>query len=253
MLKRRDSDRTWPLPSRPWVMKMNWRDLLFLHYRVDADQLRALIPEPLEIDTYDGSAWLGIVPFRMTGVAPRWVPSIPGFSSFPELNVRTYVTVDGKPGVWFFSLDATNPLAVRVARRWFHLNYLDAQIKFRDCCQSCTGTWFCYHSQRTHQGEPGAELKCEYRPIGEPFRAGVGSLEEFLTARYCMYSADGQGLVYRGEIDHEPWELREAQAIVTTNTMADGLGLKLPAEPDTLHFARNTKALAWLAQPITKI
>lgn len=231
-------------------MKMNWHDLLFMHYRVDAAVLRELIPEPLEIDTFDGSAWLGIVPFRMTGVAPRFVPPVPGLSSFPELNVRTYVSIDGKPGVWFFSLEATNRLAVRFARTMFHLPYMDAKINFCDCEKTTNGTWIRYQCQRTHRGEKPATLRCEYRPIGEAFRAEPGSLESFLTARYCLYSANSKHQVFRGEIDHDPWQLREAQAIVTENTMADWLGIDLPDDPPVLHYAKKIRAIAWTIKPV---
>ncbi|MEL7496847.1 MAG: DUF2071 domain-containing protein [Planctomycetota bacterium] len=250
MNKLSKSDRAWPVPSRPWVMKMNWHDLLFMHYRVDPLQLRSLIPQPLEIDTFDGSAWLGIVPFRMTGVAPRFVPSVPGLSNFPELNVRTYVTHNGKPGVWFFSLEATNPLAVRFARTMFHLPYMDARINFKACCQTTNGTWIKYHSKRTHRGTPPAELKCEYRPIGAPYHAEPNSLASFLTARYCLYCANKHGRVYRGEIDHDPWTLRDAQAIVTRNTMTEGIGIRLPDEKPVLHYAQKIRAIAWTIKPI---
>ena len=114
--------RGWPLPERNWMMRMSWHELLFMHWPVPIEALARLVPDQLEVDTFGGTAWLGVVPFRMTGVAPRGLPNMPGVSAFPELNVRTYVTHRGeKPGVWFFSLDATNWLAVRVARKLFHL------------------------------------------------------------------------------------------------------------------------------------
>ena len=239
------SHRTWPLPERSWAMRMNWHDLLFMHWRVDVTELRHLIPDHLEIDTFDGDAWIGIVPFRMSGVAPRFVPNIPYMSSFPELNVRTYVTVNGKPGVWFFCLEATNPIAVRVARRWFHLPYMDAQIALSNTSRKNDCKWISYSSTRTHKNEPGAKLLIDYRPIGSEFIASPRSLEDFLTSRYCLYSADRSGKVYRGEIDHNPWRLRDAQAIVKENTMTDWLGIELPNEPPVLHFAKQTRVVAW--------
>src|SRR5262245_10075958 len=120
--------RPWPLPGRPWVMAMRWHDLLFAHWPVDPAVLRPLIPASLQIDTYDGQAWIGVVPFRMTGVRPRFVPPLPGLSAFAEINVRTYVTIEQKPGVWFFSLDAANRLAVWAARLSYHLPYCFARI-----------------------------------------------------------------------------------------------------------------------------
>ena len=224
---------------------MNWLDLLFMHWRIDSDALQRLMPEGLEIDTFDGSAWIGIVPFRMTGVAPRFSPNIPFMSSFPELNVRTYVTCNGKPGVWFFCLEATNPIAVRVARKFFHLPYMDASIKLTNCRKENTGQWIGYRSDRTHRDELPATLQVDYRPIGECFHAQPGSLEAFLTSRYCLYSADSKNQIFRGEIDHAPWELREAQAIVKENTMTDWLGIQLPDDPPILHFSKLAKVIAW--------
>src|SRR5262245_23161746 len=121
-------ERSWPRPSPPWAMAMRWHDLLFLHWPIAAAELRPRIPAPLAIDEHSGSAWIGVVPFRMTNVRPRGVPGLPWLSAFPELNVRTYVTHGGKPGVWFFSLDAAQRLAVIAARRRFHLPYFHARM-----------------------------------------------------------------------------------------------------------------------------
>src|ERR1700687_6083754 len=118
--------RPWPLPARGWVMAGTWRDLLFAHWPVATTSLRPLVPARLRIDTFDGQAWLAVVPFRMSGVRLRGTPAMPWLSAFPELNVRTYVRCGAKPGVWFFSLDAGNPLAVGIARAWFHLPYYRA-------------------------------------------------------------------------------------------------------------------------------
>ncbi len=224
---------------------MTWHDLLFMHYPVETDVLQHLLPDSVHLDTFNSMAWLGIVPFRMTGVAPRFVPNLPFVSSFPELNVRTYVTVNGRPGVWFFCLEATNPLAVRIARKFFHLPYMDAKIELKNCDCENQGKWIGYHSTRIHRGELPAKIKLDYRPLGPSFAAQPGSLEHFLTSRYCLYSTDNKGNVFRGEIDHEPWAIREAQAIVKENTMADWLGIRLPEEPPLLHFAKKTKVVAW--------
>src|SRR5580693_1769927 len=154
--------RPWPLPAGLWVMAQSWHDLLFAHWPVDARKLRALVPESLEIDQFEGQAWLAVVPFRMTGVRLRGTPAMPWLSSFPELNVRTYVTLGGKPGVWFFSLDAGNPLAVAIARSWFHLPYFRAQM----FCEERDG-WIYYRSERTHRDVPSGLLEARYRPVGE--------------------------------------------------------------------------------------
>lgn len=123
--------RSWPLPNRPWVMAQTWHDLLFAHWPIEYDQLRKAVPEPLPIDTYDGQARIAVVPFWMSGIRLRDTPALPRVSSFPELNVRTYSTLDGKPGVYFFSLDALNPVAVAVARRLYRLPYFRARMSVR--------------------------------------------------------------------------------------------------------------------------
>ena len=207
--------------------------------------LRPHIPPDLEIDTFDGRAWLGIVPFRMSGVRLRWTPALPGLSAFPELNVRTYVTAQGKQGVWFFSLDAANAIAVAAARWSFHLPYFTAQMK----CEHKNG-WINYRSERTHRGAAAAILEGRYRPHGDFFAAHPGSLEHFLTERYCLYSAASRDRVYRGEIHHPPWRLQSAETEFACNSMAEANGLTLPMQKALLHFARRQDMVAWAPQRI---
>ena len=231
-------------------MRMAWHDLLFMHYEVDPDQLQSILPDSVKLDTFNGKAYIGIVPFRMSDVAPRYCPELPLVSRFPELNVRTYVTIDNKPGVWFFSLDATSRLAVRAARTLFHLNYVDASIAFEKNPRPCPGKWINYHSVRTDAAAPPAELNCEYRPVGDWYFARPDSLTHWLTARYCLYTTNMKGTVYRGEINHSPWRLQDAQAIVHANTMTDGLGLDIAGQQPLLHFAADTKVVAWLLEKV---
>jgi uncharacterized protein YqjF (DUF2071 family) len=221
-------------------MAQSWHDLLFAHWVVDAAVLRPHIPEKLEIDTFDGQAWLGIVPFSMTGVRLRWTPPLPWLSAFPELNVRTYVTAQGKPGVWFFSLDAANAFAVAAARLTFHLPYFRARMK----CREVAG-WIEYQSRRSHSGALDAEFEGRYRGVGEFFRAYPGTLAHFLTERYCLYSAASKGRIYRGEIHHPPWLLQVAEARFMQNSMAEAAGFAMPAERPLLHFARRQDMVAW--------
>ncbi len=238
-------DRIWGPPNRGPFMRMSWFDLLFMHYKVDAALLRDLLPDSVELDTFDGEAWIGIVPFQMADVSPRWVPNLPLVSRFPELNVRTYVTVEGKPGVWFFSLDATSKIAVRAARWLFHLNYVDAKIEVKKAANHCPGKWIQYHSVRTDASAAAAELHCEYRPVGDWYFAKPNTLVHWLTARYCLYTTNSQGQLFRGEINHQPWRLRDAQAIVHANSMTDGLGLDLGDQKPLLHFSAVTNVVAW--------
>ena len=244
-LRSTTEDRGWDLPQRAPSMRMSWLDLLFMHYQVDAASLQALLPDSVTLDTFDGQAWIGIVPFRMRDVSPRWVPELPLVSRFPELNVRTYVTVDGKPGVWFFSLDATSKIAVRVARWLFHLKYVDARINLESDPLDSPGKWINYYSTRTDSNAPPAELDCEYRPVGDWYFASLQTLVYWLTARYCLYTTDARGRLFRGEINHQPWRLRDAQAIIKTNTMTEGLGINLGDQKPLLHFAQETQVVAW--------
>jgi uncharacterized protein YqjF (DUF2071 family) len=247
--------RPWPMPSAPWIMTQSWRDLLFAHWPVDAETLRAKVPANFEIDRFENQAWLGIVPFQMANVAPRGVPALPWVSAFPELNVRTYVRVGGKPGVYFFSLDAANPVAVGVARTLAHLPYYSAsmEVETRD-------GWIHYSSRRksstqTRQAGFGerdadridqpAELVGRYRPVGNVRQPAAGSLEYFLTERYCLFTVDGDFRAYRLDIHHPPWPLQSAEAELTVNTMADAAGIRLPAVAPLVHFAKRQDTVAW--------
>jgi len=214
-------------------MRMSWHDLLFAHAPVPVAALRAVVPAGLEIDTFDGVAWLGVVPFRMTRVGPRVLPPLPGLSAFPELNVRTYVTRDGKPGVWFFSLDAANRVAVWTARRFFHLPYFRA-----DMTCAVAGDGIRYASTRTHAGAPPAEFRGIYRPTGDVYATRPGDLDHWLTERYGLYAARPDGTLRRVDLEHVPWPLQRAEATIEANTMAAAAGLAFPATPALLHFAR---------------
>jgi uncharacterized protein YqjF (DUF2071 family) len=237
---RQTERRPWPLPQRPWVMRQTWDRLLFAHWPVPFDTLRPLIPASLELDRYDGEAWLGVVPFLMRNVRPRALPTVPGLSAFPELNVRAYVTVGGKAGVYFFSLDAGNALAVEIARRWFHLPYFRARFSV-----SQAGERMNYRSMRAPSGAPPAELDLVYRPTGPVYASIPGSLDAFLTERYCLYTTEKGGRLLRGEIHHQQWPLQPAEAEFQRNTMARAAGLALPDTPPLLHYAQHVETLAW--------
>ena len=207
--------------------------------------LRSHIPPQLELETFNRQAWIGVVPFSMTGVRLRWIPALPWLSAFPELNVRTYVIAEQKPGVWFFSLDAANPLAVAMARTWFHLPYFRARME----CEEKDG-WVRYRSARTHRGVPAAVFQGRYRPAGEIFQARGGTLEYFLTERYCWYAAGSRERIYRGEIHHPPWALQIAEAEFSRNSMGDAAGVSLPTQRPLLHFGRRQDMVAWKPQRI---
>ena len=230
--------RPWPMPEAPWVMKQTWHDLLFAHWPVAASALRKHIPPEFQLDLFDNEAWLGVVPFRMTNVTPRGLPSLPWVSAFPELNVRTYVRVGDRPGVFFFSLDAGSVLAVAAARTLFNLPYYSANMTVKT-----VGTVVKYES--TRESNDAAAFRASYEPHGQTFEAADGTLEHFLTERYCLYHHDHSGAPYRMDIHHPPWHLQSAQAHFERNSMASAAGFDV-GEPVVLHFARRQDMVAWL-------
>ena len=233
------------LPVGKGLMRMSWHDLLFMHWPVDANQLRQHLPDSLALDTFEGQAWIGIVPFRMSDVSLTGFPALPWLSRFPELNVRTYVVgPDGRRGVWFYSLDATNPIAVRGARWLYCLNYVDAEITCEEDDSSNGDPWIRYNSRRTHRDQPCAKLRVDYRPTGPAFEAQPETLVDWLTSRYSLFSASNSGQLFRGDISHPPWQLCDAEAVTHENTMTEGIGVALPATEPLIHFARTTRVRA---------
>lgn len=222
-------------------MRMRWVDLLFAHWTVPAETLHARLPTDLELDTVDGRAYLGIVPFRMEDVAPRGLPAPPVIGAFPEVNVRTYVRHGGLPGVWFLSLDAASRIAVEGARAAFHLPYLHARMS---ATTADDGT-IDYRSERTDARAAPAALRVRYRPTGPVARAEPGSLEAWLTDRMRLFAVDGNGRVLRTEIGHAPWPLQPAEATFEAETLAHSHGLALDPGPPHLLFARSLDVRGW--------
>jgi uncharacterized protein len=240
-------------------MRQTWHDLLFAHWPIPVETMRPHIPSPLVLDTYEGMAWIAVVPFRMSGVTPRGLPDVPWLSAFPELNVRTYVTapvpsgsdpVLGKPGVLFFSLEAANSLAVAIARSVFRLPYFNADMRLTyRANKGGYGDHIDYVSHRTHRGAPPADFVGSYGPTGAPYASERGTLEHWLTERYCLYTVHRDTL-YRGEIHHKPWPLQPATADIRVNTMTDAAGITLPDTAPVLHFARRLDIVAWALQVV---
>jgi uncharacterized protein len=220
-------------------MAQVWHDLLFAHWPIAPQILRPLVPASLELDTFEDEAWLGVVPFRMTGVRLRGTPALPYLSAFPELNVRTYVTHGNKPGVWFFSLDATNFAAVVAARLWFHLPYFHSTMHLVE-----KDGWIWYDSARTHRGAPKAIFEGKYRSTGKVFEPDRGTIDHWLTERYCLYAEYSRRL-YRSDIHHRPWQLKAAEAEIAINTMAAPLDVTLLQVAPLLHFAKFQDVRVW--------
>lgn len=229
--------RPWPMPQGAWVMYQRWERLLFAHWPVDANELSAHVPPPLVVDTHEGRAWLAVTPFDLAELRARGLPRLPGASSFPELNVRTYVRLGDKPGVLFFSLDAGSRLAVGAARTAYALPYHHAAMSIEQ-----RGEWIHYRCERDHD----TVFDGRYRPVGTAFTPQPGTLEHFLTERYALYAAPRANVVHRGDIHHAPWLLRPAEAEIARNTMAEAAGIRLPDRAPLLHYAERQDVVIWL-------
>ena len=217
-------------------MGQTWDDLLFVHYRVPVERLRPLVPDGLEVQEHSGSGWLGVTPFVVTGLRARGLLPLPFASSFRELNVRTYVTREEKPGIWFFSLDASSRLAVEAARRLYRLPYFEADISLRR-----RGEQILYDCSR----DDGKAFSAAYRPNGAVFGAQPGSLEHFLTERYCLYAEHGEAL-YRADIHHRPWPLQPAETQVDLDTMPP---VKVSEGEPLVHYSARQDVVIWRLDP----
>jgi uncharacterized protein YqjF (DUF2071 family) len=220
-------------------MAQTWERLLFLHWPVPLAEVRPHVPAPLDVDTWEGDAWVGLTPFRLSGLRLRATPPLPALSSFLELNARTYVTSGDKPGIWFFSLDASSRLAVVSARRTYRLPYFHARMRER-----LEEGAIRYSSRRV--GDRDARFEASYEAKESSGPAKPGSLEHFLTERYCHYAFDG-GKLYRAEIHHPPWPLGAAVGEVAANTIPPP-PIALEGEP-LLHFADRQDVLIWSLEP----
>src|SRR5919112_3364820 len=224
----------------PWLFRMRWLDLLFAHWSLPAGELVPLVPDGLDLDTWEGRGWVGVVPFTMADVAPRGVPAIPRFSRFPEINVRTYVTRRGVPGILFLSLDARSRPTVEGARRVFHLPYYRARMSSTRVDGSVR-----YRSRRVDRRGHPAAFAATYRPVGPVEVAPPGSLEAFLTDRLTLFAVAPDGGIRRTRIAHAPWPLQPAEADIAVETLTTAAGIVRPDTPPHLRFAARLDVRAW--------
>lgn len=239
--------RPYPMPKASWVIFQVWRDLLFAHWRIEAQRLRELIPQPLEVDAYDGTGWIGVVPFRMCNVKPRYAPEVGPISNFLELNVRTYVTYKGIKAVYFFSLDASSAVAVFIGRNAYRLPYSLARMSFSETSASADERrqdWIDYACLRTVAAGDKIAFEARYRPCSDAVASAKGSLSEFLTERYCLMLVS-RGAVIKTDIHHAPWLLSDAECEISSNTMCLPLGIELKRPPDALHFSSCMEMVNW--------
>ena len=244
----RTSHKPRPLPAGRWAMTQRWNDLLLAHWAVPVAMMSPLLPEGLEVDAFQGSAWLGAVPFWMDRIKIRGVPPIPGARSFPDLNLRTYVRDEhtGAQGVYCFSLDSSNLLAVGVARIFFHLPCHWAQMSLEQSSERD----FSFYSRRLLSGRQ-VIFKARYRGLGPTRKLAEmrnGTLEHFLTERYCLFSRNRDGQAIRANLHHIPWPLEEAEADIECNDLAESIGIRLPEQEPVLHYTRRMAVYVWPAE-----
>jgi uncharacterized protein YqjF (DUF2071 family) len=237
--------RPWPLPREGWKWRQSWLDLAFIHYRADAAAIRARLPTGLKLQEFDGSAWVGLVPFRMRGVMPRPLPVVSGRMAFPELNLRTYVEAEGKSGVWFFSLDADSAIAVAGGRSIYRLPYFRARMSHR-----WKDGWFEFSSKRV--GEP-ARFAARYRGTGERSVAMAGTFEHWIAERYCLYSTGKSGGLKRVEVHHVPWPLQRAEVLIEENDLLTAAGIESLDSTPVCHFSKGVDVVSYSAKRVPDI
>jgi len=236
--------RPWPLPKSKWIWRQSWLDLAFVHYRIDAKQIKHRLPDGLKLQEFDGTAWVGLVPFRMAGVMRRPFPDLPPFTTFPELNLRTYVEKDGKPGVWFFSLDADCRPLVWGGRMLYHLPYFYARMS-----HCWADGWHQFQSRRPNDT---ARFKARYRPTGESLRVTIGSFEHWATERYCLYShSAGHGLS-RVDVHHVPWPLQRGEIEIEANEILTAAGLTPLPESPRCHYSSGVHVVSYRPEMMTE-
>jgi uncharacterized protein YqjF (DUF2071 family) len=226
------------MPDGPWVQAQTWSSLLFAHWRVPPERMARLIPDGLQLDTWQGTAWVAITPFLLSGLRARLTPPVPPFSRFLETNVRTYVSRDGRPGVLFFRLAATSRTAVLAARALYHLPYVHATGTMASDGGTIT------YAIATRGESPAGRVFAEYRATGEPRAPEPGSLEHFLVERYCLYTTTGAGRLLRADIHHPPWSLQPAEGRIEQAAMLPAQLGVTDGEP-LLHVAGRQDVLVW--------
>jgi uncharacterized protein YqjF (DUF2071 family) len=229
-------------------MTQRWNDLLFAHWPIAAPMMEALLPEWLEVDAYQGSAWLGAVPFWLDRIKIRGVPVLPGMRNFPDLNFRTYVRdrFTKTPGIYCFSIDSSNLLTVAMARVVYHLPYKLAEMRHEPRSER----EFAFYSRRRFS-RPEVIFKARYRGLGPTQKTAEiqpGSFEFFFSERNCVYSTNRAGQPIRANLHHVPWPLEEAEAEIERNDLATAVGIELPNMEPVLHYSRRLAVYIWPAE-----
>ncbi|MGC9225270.1 MAG: YqjF family protein [Terracidiphilus sp.] len=244
----RTSHKPRPLPAGRWVLTQRWNDLLFAHWPIPEVLMESLLPEWLEVDTYQGSAWLGAVPFWLDRIKVRGVPSMPGLRNFPDLNFRTYVRdrFTRTPGMYCFSVDSNNFFAVAAARAIYHLPYKLAEMHLEQRSER----EFAFYSRRRFSRSE-VIFKARYRGLGPTQKTAEirpGSFEYYFSERNCLFSTNRSGQPIRANLHHVSWPLEEAEAEIERNDLARAIGIELPKKEPVLHYSRRLAVYVWPAE-----
>lgn len=231
------------LAAKTWIMKQTWKHVLFLHWPLHAESLRPFIPKELEIDTYDGQAWLGMIVFEMGGIYPRGLSRLPLTPPFSEINVRTYVTYKGEPGIYFLSIDVNNWASLNIAKRWYHLPYRPSEVSIQKEGASL-------HFEGIRKKEP-LYVKGSYTPLKESFFSRAGRLDYWFTERYRLYSSDSFSNLYTASIDHPPWALQNTEVTIDKNTLFSPFGFHLGADAPIAHYSYGVQTNFWNIKKLT--
>jgi uncharacterized protein YqjF (DUF2071 family) len=232
--------RPFSLPEKKWIMRQSWRNLLFTHWPISPEVLRPYIPSQLQIDTFNDRAWIGVVVFVMEGIYHRYLPTISLTPTFSEINVRTYVRYNGKPGIYFLSLDVNDLASYTIAKRWYHLPYSLASISYQQ-----EGPTFHVKSIRKAKTNIPIEFKGSYSPNQDVFYAKKETLEHWFIERYCLYSNDNRGNMYCGDIHHRPWPLQTVNTKISMNTLFSMFSFNVSEENSLSSYSRGVDTLIW--------
>jgi uncharacterized protein YqjF (DUF2071 family) len=232
--------RPWPIISQNWIIRQSWSNVLFIHWPISAELLRPHIPRSLEIDTFDGTAWMSVVVFVMEGIYLRGLSALSVTPKFAEINVRTYVHLDGKPGVYFMSLDVGDLASLMIAKRWYRLPYKAAQISFQK-----EGRTFLCQSLRKGKSNVPIGFHGNFIPLSGVYLSKKEMFDYWLTERYCFFSANKRGNIYGGEIHHQPWPLQKVEIEICRNSLFTPFQFDLSEEKTIAHFSKGLDTLFW--------
>ncbi|MBS4197060.1 YqjF family protein [Lederbergia citri] len=230
--------RPYPIPSKYWIMRQKWRDVLFMHLPIKPEKLQPYIPSAVEIDTFEDYAWLGVIVFKIDGIFPRGFPPVSIRPAFPEINLRTYVRCNDKPGIYFLSLDVDDWTSCSLAKRWLHVPYHPAKISFQKIEQS-------YHFESNRNHHIPIICKGSYTPKSEIFYPENMTLDHWLTERYCFFSHNQKSNVYCLDIHHHPWPLQRAEATIHSNDLCRPFNFDFENETPIFHYSQGVDALIW--------